>query len=158
VEGRPHAARPHDQAVQQAREPSPLPQDGRVAAELKTYRVTGTVTLNRDEDDGDVHLALEANGAQLIAEAPEPGCTPNSRDRDEMNAARLVAQDVPVGAKVVAVGIGFFDFKHGQTGHANNYIELHPLISLRRLSRLQCVMAKERSSFVTSGVFSSDCA
>jgi hypothetical protein len=37
------------------------------------------------------------------------------------------------GDKVIAIGVGFFDFAHHQTGHANNYIELHPLISLRRL-------------------------
>jgi hypothetical protein len=107
---------PRDRTIAQLNKlvkPSPLPPDGWVPAELKTYRVTGTVTLNRDEDDGDVHLALRsAGGAELIAEAPEPGCTGNSRDRDEMNAARLIAQDVPVGAKVVAVGVGFFDFKH----------------------------------------------
>jgi hypothetical protein len=34
--------------------------------------------------------------------------------------------------KVVAVGLGFFNFSHNQTGHATNYIELHSLISLRR--------------------------
>lgn len=42
-------------------------------------------------------------------------------------------QDVQVGTKVIAAGVEFFDFAHHQTGHAGNYIELHPLISLRAL-------------------------
>jgi hypothetical protein len=44
-----------------------------------------------------------------------------------------VAQDIHSGDKVVATGVGFYDFAHGQTGRAKNYIELHPVISLRRL-------------------------
>lgn len=113
--------------------PPRVPQNGRAPAELLTYRVVGTVTLNRNEDDGDVHLALEAGGKSIIAEAPEPACTPTARDRASITRARLVAQDVRPGDKVVAVGLGFFDFPHGQTGHADNYLELHPLISLRKL-------------------------
>jgi hypothetical protein len=114
--------------------PANRPQDGRVAGELSVYRVTATVMMTINENDGDIHLALMANnGAKLIAEAPEPACSVRSRDRAAINKARLVAQDVQPGQKVVAVGVGFFDFAHRQTGHADNYIELHPLISLRRL-------------------------
>jgi hypothetical protein len=36
--------------------PTPLPEDGRVPAELSVYRVTGTVTFVANEDDGDVHF------------------------------------------------------------------------------------------------------
>jgi hypothetical protein len=61
----------------------------------KVDRVTGTVTYVANEDDGDIHLALQgADGSTLIAEAPEPACTVNARDRSALNAARLVAQDV----------------------------------------------------------------
>jgi hypothetical protein len=113
--------------------PATIPQNSRTAAELRVYRVTATVTLNRNEDDGDVHLALEAGGKSIIAEAPEPACSPTSRSRASILAARLVAQDAQPGDKVVAAGVGFFDFPHGQTGHSDNYLELHPLLSLRRL-------------------------
>lgn len=113
--------------------PPHVPQNGRAPAERLTYRVVGTVTLNRNEDDGDVHLALEADGKSIIAEAPEPACTPTARERKAIGSARLVAQDLQPGDKVVAVGLGFFDFAHGQTGHADNYFELHPLLSLRKL-------------------------
>jgi len=110
------------------------PQNGRVAGELNVYRVTGTVMTTINEDDGDVHLALIGDdGSKLITEAPEPACSMNARDRTAINKARLVAQAVQPGEKVVAVGVGFFDFAHNQTGHAGNYIELHPLLSLRRL-------------------------
>jgi hypothetical protein len=114
--------------------PSPRPQNGRVAGELSVYRVTATVTAAINEDDGDIHVALMgSDGSTLIAEAPEPACSANSRDRTAINNARLVAQDIQTGDKVVAVGVGFFDFAHHQIGHANNYIELHPLLALRPL-------------------------
>jgi hypothetical protein len=110
-----------------------LPQDGRVAGELSVYRVTATVMASINENDGDIHLALVSDdGSRLIAEAPEPACSVKSRDRAAINKARLAAQDVQPGDKVIAIGVGFFDFAHHQTGHATNYIELHPLISLRR--------------------------
>jgi hypothetical protein len=114
--------------------PPKRPQNGRVAAELRTYRVAATVTANINEDDRDVHLVLRSpGGATMIAEAPEPACTVNARAGDAIKAARLVAQDVKVGRKVVAIGVGFFDFSQRQTGHADNYLELHPLLPLRVL-------------------------
>jgi hypothetical protein len=113
--------------------PPNRPQNGRVAGELSVYRVIGTVMTTINEDDGDVHLALLGDdGSTLIAEAPEPACSVDARDRAAINNARLVAQDVQPGEKVVAAGVGFFDFAHNQTGHATNYIELHPLLSLSR--------------------------
>jgi hypothetical protein len=114
--------------------PARRPQNGRAAGELNVYRVVATVTASINEDDGDVHLVLTGDdGSTLIAEAPEPACTPHARDRAAIAKARLMAQDIPVGTKVVAAGVGFFDFAHHQTGHARNYVELHPLLSLRRL-------------------------
>ena len=114
--------------------PSPRPPNGRVAGELSVYRVVGTVIAAINEDDGDIHLALRGDdGATLIAEAPEPACSVNSRDRAAIKKARLAAQDIVVGDKVAAAGVGFFDFAHRQTGHAENYIELHPLLSIRKL-------------------------
>jgi hypothetical protein len=112
--------------------PKPLPQDGRVAGERLVYRVTGTVTYTAVEVDGDVHLALRGDdGSEMIAEAPEPACTKNSRARTSISKARLVAQDIHVGDKVAARGVGFFDFFHNQNGAAKNQLELHPLLSLK---------------------------
>jgi hypothetical protein len=112
--------------------PTPLPQNGRVAAERIVYRVNGTVTYTAVEDDGDVHLALRGDdGSEMIAEAPEPACTKNSRARTSISKARLVAQDIHVGDKVAARGVGFFDFFHNHNGAASNQLELHPLLSLK---------------------------
>ena len=87
-----------------------------------------------NEDDGDIHIAIVGtDGSTLVAEAPEPARSINARDRTAINGARLVAQDIQPSMKVAAVGVAFFDFAHGQTGHAKNYVELHPLLSLRRL-------------------------
>jgi hypothetical protein len=53
------------------------------------------------------------------------------RAREKTASATGSPQGIKVGEKVVVVGVGFFDFTHGQTGHVNNYLELHPLLSLR---------------------------
>jgi hypothetical protein len=69
----------------------------------------------------------------MIAEAPEPACSIGARDRAAISKARLAAQDIQPGQKVAAAGVGFFDFAHHQTGHADNYLELHPLLLLHKL-------------------------
>ena len=46
--------------------------------------------------------------------------------RDACALSRLTSSRFRVGDKVRAAGVAFFDFTHGQTGHANNYLELHP--------------------------------
>jgi hypothetical protein len=113
--------------------PAVRPSNGRAAVELNVYRIHATVDYVANEDDGDVHLGLIGpDGSKLIAEAPEPACALEVRDRGAINRARLVAQDVQPGDKVIATGLAFFDFKHGQIDHAGNFIELHPLIGLRR--------------------------
>jgi len=110
------------------------PQNSRVAGEFSVYRVIATVTTTINEDDGDIHLVLTGDdGSTLIGETPEPACSVGARDRRAINSARIAAQKVTTGTKVIAAGVGFFDFAHHQTGHAVNYIELHPLLSLRKL-------------------------
>lgn len=112
--------------------PATRPANGRAPAERRTYRVVATVTASIAEADGDVHLVLTGDdGSTMIAEAPAPGCTRGARDRAAIGRARLAAQGVRLGRRVVAAGVGFFDFAHHQTGHARNSFELHPLLSLR---------------------------
>jgi hypothetical protein len=38
------------------------------------------------------------------------------------------------GLRVRVAGVLFFDFPHGQSGHARNYAELHPVTGFRVLS------------------------
>jgi hypothetical protein len=42
------------------KKPADLPQDDRKRVELSAYRVTGMVTYVANEDDGDVHLAVQS--------------------------------------------------------------------------------------------------
>lgn len=39
-----------------------------------------------------------------------------------------------LGAIAYISGVGFWDFPHGQSGHAPNYAELHPVTALRIVS------------------------
>ena len=40
----------------------------------------------------------------------------------------------PLGATAYISGVGFWDFPHGQRGHARNYAELHPVTAIRLIS------------------------
>jgi hypothetical protein len=78
-----------------------------------------------------VHIAIRgADGSTLIAEAPEPAYKLSSRDRPAILKGHLVAQEIEVGDKVFARGVGFFDFFHNQNGAAKDQLELHPLLRL----------------------------
>src|SRR5207248_4126129 len=90
--------------------------------------------------DSDYHLVLSDNaGNTMIAEIPSPSCVdPSSpfldairRTRQELNS-RFTANSSfqPINQPVEISGVGMFDFPHGQRGHAPNFIELHPVLSL----------------------------
>jgi hypothetical protein len=73
------------------------------------------------------------------------GCTAGAQHRYAMTAARAALERAvggPVGSSwihpnlpVRVVGVLFFDFPHGQSGHARNYGELHPVIGFRDFAR-----------------------
>ena len=112
--------------------PHPLPTT-RLPFERHVYIVTAAVTLVRPEADSDLHLVLQAEGRQMIAESPAPSCDSKAAPlrRRQMSAARA---RVRVCARARVTGVAFFDFDHGQTGVAPNAIELHPLLGFRCLS------------------------
>lgn len=97
------------------------------------YIVTAAVTLVRQEADSDLHLILQADGQQMIAESPAPSCDSKAAPlrRQQMTAARA---HVRLCARARVTGVAFFDFDHGQTGVAPNAIELHPVLGFRCLS------------------------
>ena len=114
--------------------------------EFRTYRIGGTRLIGyKMEADQDIHLILRSTlgtHPTMIAEIPNPACAQTSVALTQITAARasFVAQvgspsssfqslDVPVTLS----GAGFYDFLHGQTGVAPNGIELHPVLSFRRL-------------------------
>jgi hypothetical protein len=116
----------------------------RAAYERRVWRVTAQIVEYKLEADQDVHLVLFDHGNYLIAEMPSAGCLPaTTRDRRAIVAVRHLFQSrcgVPtdswqqLGAVVRISGVGVFDFAHGQTGHARNYAELHPVTGLQRIA------------------------
>jgi hypothetical protein len=72
---------------------------------------------------------------------PFAGCLPRTtRDRRAIVAARArfvsrcgfpTSDWQPLGAVAYVTGVGFWDSPHGQTGHARNHSELHPVTALR---------------------------
>jgi hypothetical protein len=93
------------------------------------------------EANGDIHLILFDGGDYMIAKLPSPACLPRrSRERRAIVSTRRKFESScgPVtnrwqflGAVVTMTGVGFWDFPHGQRGHARNYAELNPLTAIR---------------------------
>jgi hypothetical protein len=123
-----------------------IPADNRISpTETTVWTVQATLVEfkfenNPNSGDSDYHLVLrDAQGNTLIAEIPSPSCVdPSSpfvngihESRHEMDSRFTASSSFqPVGQPVEVTGVGFFDFPHGQRGHAPNFIELHPVLSL----------------------------
>ena len=114
------------------RPPPTLPMT-RLPFERHVFQVVATVELVRPEADGDLHLVLDQQGRQMIAEAPSPSCTAGATPirRSQMSSARKA---VTLCQRARVTGVAFFDFNHGQTGVAANAIELHPILAFRCLN------------------------
>src|SRR5262249_29417464 len=120
-------------------------QDSRGPLEKRTFAVRARLIAVKREEDSDYHLILAAGGTTMIAEMPLLGCTAGGQRRFAMTAARAGLERAvggPVGSSWIhpnlpirLVGVIFFDFPHGQSGHARNYAELHPVIGFRVLAR-----------------------
>jgi len=121
--------------------PSPIPLNNRVQpTETTVFSITATLTVYKLEDDSDYHLVIsDGNGHTMITEIADPHCVgagspllPGIQNARAEFDARLRATTSFKTANLVvtATGVGFFDFKHGQTGVAPNAIELHPLLDI----------------------------
>lgn len=120
--------------------PLSLSQVSRAEEEKAAYIVSAMLTLYKKEEDSDYHLVLaDTLGKTIIAEIPCPSCV----DPSSPFAAMILATRTRFNARLVAtgtfqsaslpvrvLGIGFFDFDHGQTGAAPNQIELHPVLDI----------------------------
>lgn len=117
--------------------------------ENQVYHIEGTLIWYKCEcdqakGDQDYHLVIQSDfGATVIAEIPNPSCVPaGSPFLDQIRKARAVMDSryMPAGRKqkanvrVAIEGPAFFDFKHGQLGHARNYVEIHPVLKLSFLN------------------------
>ena len=121
--------------------PSSIPPNNRVQpTETTVFSITATLTVYKREDDSDYHLVIsDGNGQTMITEIADPQCVgagspllPGIQNaRNEFDARLRATTSFKTASLVVTVtGVGFFDFKHGQTGVAPNAIELHPLLDI----------------------------
>jgi hypothetical protein len=119
--------------------PASLPVASRVKpVETSVYSVSAMLLRYKYETDSDVHLVIaDKGGRTMIAEMPAPQCVSTTSPflpSIKYVRAKFTSQFHPsdvwhrVNAPVQIAGVGFFDFKHGQSGVAPNAIELHPVL------------------------------
>jgi hypothetical protein len=119
--------------------PSSPPVSSRVRpVETSVYSVSAILLRYKYEADSDVHLVIaDTGGRTMIAEMPAPQCVgssspflPSIRYVRGKFTSQFHPSDVwhRVNTPVQIAGVGFFDFKHGQSGVAPNAIELHPVL------------------------------
>ncbi len=113
----------------------------RFPEEKHVYKVAALIIGYKVEGDSDFHIVLaDPTNPQItmIAEIPAGSCAPKdlAKTFDGLQQAfsgmlskptakfKKLAKPIPA----TFVGVGFFDFLHGQTGVAPNGFELHPVI------------------------------
>lgn len=121
--------------------PASLPSTGRISPQETTvYTIDATMTLFKLETDSDYHMVIaDSGGLTMITELTDPACAAASAFLPQLQSARhefdaaytpgSTFQSVSVPVRVM--GIGFFDYLHGQTGVAPNGIELHPVLDVQ---------------------------
>lgn len=113
--------------------------------EFQVYTVTGKIPYVDEEDDGDIHIELMDNSNDdfhLVAEIPNPNCeiTKESRYKSLFRKARNEFlnkyQDKSVWSHGTfeITGVLFHDkSNHGKGGNANG-VELHPVLSIKKIN------------------------
>jgi hypothetical protein len=120
--------------------PSP-PVTSRVRpVETSVYSVSAILLRYKYEADSDIHLVIaDTGGRTMIAEMPAPQCVGASSPflpSIRYVRSKFTSQFHPsdswqrVNTHIQIAGVGFFDFKHGQSGVAPNAIELHPVLRI----------------------------
>jgi hypothetical protein len=121
--------------------PSSYPANNRIAPyEFIPCWFYAFVVQYKLETDSDYHVVMQDYlGNSMVTEIPHPNCVGTSspfRDyiinaRAEFDAMFTVTSSWHYTyTPVLVTGMAFFDPPHGQTGHAPNYIELHPILDI----------------------------
>lgn len=124
----------------------------REGIETTVFKVQAILVGYKNEADRDFHVIiadLESPDETMIAEIPDAACAGAcaSGHSEEFKTARgsvirLLGPAPRSGVGlprarrrivVEIIGVGFFDFDHGQTGRAPNNIELHPVFGLKQV-------------------------
>ena len=131
--------------------PAFLPQSSRIEpTELTAFMLTAQLVEMKAEEDHDIHLVIAEPGnptVTMITEFPDADncsgavASAHAQDMRTARAAVVAAFGQPSSSEfttlngtATVVGVGFFDFLHGQTGVAPNGIELHPVLGFALLS------------------------
>ncbi len=115
----------------------------RMAFEDTVVSIPCTIVAFKKEDDHDIHLVLVDQAQDsMIGEIPGSSCpevaaSPFAAAFD--SAAAWVANHLGkpdtyfkhVNVNATITGVLFQDFAHGQTGHARNYREIHPVTNIQ---------------------------
>jgi hypothetical protein len=112
--------------------------------EFHTWKLKARPIQAKLEEDGDIHLVISAPLAPaktMIVEFPKRTCIASPFKRPKMVTARhqflnncgsvSSSSWLKLAGRVMIVGVGFWDAKHGQTGVAPNGIELHPVLNFQ---------------------------
>jgi hypothetical protein len=131
-----------------------------VHEEETVYEVTVYVLGLKAEEDGDLHVVIAdspraqirrdreaSHGSRetMVVELPSKECTAGSIHALAMQEARsallrAVGKEPAAGrfkllrkpVRLLFRGVGFFDKDHGQTGRAQNALELHPVLAVKQ--------------------------
>ena len=115
----------------------------RFGIEHNIYRVRCRIVDWKDEKDGDYHLVLqEVDGeVTMVGEIPDPGCSRVKGSRylkgikqsRQFFNAEVISGDLEDNGVYEVTGVAYFDFFHNQIGMAPSGLELHPIISIKKL-------------------------
>ncbi len=122
--------------------PRSFPTDNRIDPyEFYIWTIDATLVEFKRESDLDYHLVLvDDQGNTMIAEIPDPNCVGAdspfadciANARAEFDAVYNVTTTFQYAyVPVTIIGVAFFDIAHNQTGHAPNYIEMHPVLDIQ---------------------------
>jgi hypothetical protein len=122
--------------------PITLPSNNRIQpTETTVFQLGATLTEYKLEPDSDYHLVLsDGSGNTMISEIPSPACVGSSsvllpgiqNARSEFDALYTATSSFQTAnVPVIVIGVGFFDFLHGQAGVAPNGIELHAVLDIK---------------------------
>jgi hypothetical protein len=113
--------------------------------EITTWSIHAEITAFRRTQNGTYRLILRSDsGASMLAQVPNPKFVDRSSPwRDSFIAVRMKLErqlefsgtfaylEPPIPTQLI--GIGYFGRPHGQTGAAQNGVELHPVIAFEWL-------------------------
>jgi len=127
-----------------------LPPNNRLPLEDTVYSLDCKLLQYKLEDDGDVHCVIATinnSSETMIGEICDPQCPGISTTSryTELTTLRnwFVSNYNPTtswqypNVSIHIVGVGFYDFLHGQTGIPPNGREIHPILSMSLLTGIK---------------------